>query len=374
MHQHRRSVEGRQAGNIRRFHRNRRRHDAFGLFRMQRQRNERLGQPVAEQHGARRKFREARQRWVRTLKGNDDFAYRSSGVHHHGHAVLADGPLGGQRTLHETFHRRGHVGEGGDFRHREGTIHGVDGAHQLVCDQLRAAGAAGINPGVHGFEMTGNLGLEDFKQHRVDREAVACGRFCELGLLGEQHLGFGIDDGGVDHPRCFSHNLGDRHRELRGLVEHFFARRHAVGQLLDPVEVGVHRLALQRGTQQRQGVECVLDQRNHRGTGGASAVQHSVQRALDLPAELAQRLGAHQATTALERVEHAADGPQLLHVVRMLAPRGQQVFQAADLFLEFLQEHFANLVVDFVAGAVEAGDDRPARDRRLAVRRGCRGG
>ena len=57
-------------------------------------------------------------------------------------------------------------------------------------------------------------------------------------------------------------------------------------------------------------------------------------------------------------MEDAADGPQLLHVVRLLAPGGQQLFEVADFFLEFLQENFADLVVDLVAGAVETTDDR----------------
>ena len=152
------------------------------------------------------------------------------------------------------------------------------------------------------------------------------------------------------------------------------ARRSAIA--FDAGQVGVmRRFAAQRGVQLRQRVEGLVDQRDHRRAGRTRAVEHAVEHVLDLPAELAQGLGADQAAAALERVEHAADRTQLLGVVRRVAPRRQQFVEVADLFLEFLEEDFADLVVDVVAGRFEtaggaAGDRAPARALALGDRRG----
>ena len=222
--------------------------------------------------------------------------------------------------------------------------------------------------------MTRHFGLEDLEQHRIDGETIAVGFFGGFDLDAERSDRRLLDRRGFHHDgrgrRRFRHR---RCRELHRLVEHFLARRHPVGQLLDAVQVGVHRFALQRRTQQRQRVERVLDQRHHGRAGAAGAVEYAVERALDLPAELAQRLGADQAAAALERVEDAPDRAQLLHVVGLLAPGGQQLFEVADFLLEFLQEDFADLVVDLVAGAVETGNDRQAGDGRLAIGRARHG-
>ena len=100
------------------------------------------------------------------------------------------------------------------------------------------------------------------------------------------------------------------------------------------------------------------------------AVEHAVEHVLDFPAELAQQLGADQAAAALEGVEHAADGAQALHVVGRGAPCGQQLAEVDDFLVELLQEDFADIVVDIVAGRLETalGDglrDHCHGDRRL---------
>ena len=345
---------------------------------MQRHGHERFGQRVAQGDGASGKRVEVRQRRARTLQLDDHLADGLGGVADHGHAVLAGRALAGQRALHVGLHRRRDVGERGDFGHRERAVHRVDGAQQLVGDRLRAAGAAGIQPGVDRFQMSRHFGLEDFEQHRVDREATGLGVVGGFDLDAEGRGGLGFRRRGFGHHRHvrrrFDHGRHGR-GELHRLVEHFLACRHPVGKLLDAFQVGVDRFALQRRTQQRQGVERILDQRHHGRAGRAGAVQHAVERAFDLPAELAQGLGAHQAAAALEGVEHAADGPQLLHVVGLLAPGRQDLLEVADFFLELFQEDFADLVVDFVTGTVEARDDRQAGHGRLAVgRRRCGGG
>ena len=93
-------------------------------------------------------------------------------------------------------------------------------------------------------------------------------------------------------------------------------------------------------------------------TGRPLAVAHLVQHVLDMPAEVAQGAGADQATTALQGVEHAADRQHPLHVFRLQAPGRQQFVEVADFLVEFLQEDLADLVVDLVAGVVEAGGQR----------------
>ena len=87
-----------------------------------------------------------------------------------------------------------------------------------------------------------------------------------------------------------------------------------------------------------------------------------------MPAELAQRLGAHQPATALQGVEHAADRTQPLRIVRRTAPGGKQFVQVVDLFLEFFQEDLADFVVDLVAGGIE-----PDADHRRTGLRGHHG-
>ena len=366
-------LERGEPGNVRRFHRDGGRQHTLRFFQVQRHRNKGLRQGIAKLRGARGKLGEVRHHGARALQSHDHFAYRAGRVGHQGDAVVARRALAGQRTLHEALHRRGDVGERDDLGHRERAVHRVDGAQQLVIHRLRTAGAAGVEPGVHGLEMPGDFGLEDLEQHRIDREASVVAVVGRHSFGGERRHRLGLEGSGLDG----RHGLGRCRRrcsELDGLVEHFLAGSDAPGKLLDAFEVGMHRLALQRRTQQRKGVECVLDQGNHRRAGAAGPFEHAVERALDLPAEFAQRLGADQPAAALERVEHAADRPQLLHVVGLPAPGGQELLEAADLFLEFLQEHFADLVVDLIAGTVEARDDREAGRGGLPVARPGHGG
>ncbi len=329
-------------------------------------------QRVAQRHHARGERGVAGQVRTRLFQRGDDLADRRGDLADHRDALARGRARSGQRTLEVTLERRGDFGERGHLGHGEGAVHGVHGAQQRVGDRLAAA-AGGGEPRVDGFQVAGDFRLEDLEQHRVDGEAGFRGglghfdggrndfRQHRLGL-GRRGHGLGLHRG----RRGRRDRLGGRGRRRR--VEHFLARGNALGQRLDARQVGVHRFALQRGAQQRQRVEGVFDQRHHGRAGRARAVEHAVEHGLDLPAELAQGLGANQAATALERVEDAADRPQLLHVVGLAAPVRQELLEVADFLLEFLQEDFADLVVDFVAGAVEtgdggrAGDDRRGRD------------
>ena len=113
---------------------------------------------------------------------------------------------------------------------------------------------------------------------------------------------------------------------------------------------GQRRFVAQRRVEARQRAMRVLDQIDDFRAGRTAVLAHPVEQVLDLPAEFAQGLGADQAAAALEGVEHA---PHRLHagqIVGRFAPGRQQVFEVADLFLEFLQEDLAHLVVDVVDG------------------------
>ncbi|OHE85264.1 MAG: hypothetical protein A2190_02835 [Lysobacterales bacterium RIFOXYA1_FULL_69_10] len=121
--------------------------------------------------------------------------------------------------------------------------------------------------------------------------------------------------------------------------------------------------------QLRQRVEGMVDHRDDRGRGRTRAVEHAVEHVLDLPAELAQRLGADQAPAALQGVEDAADRAQKLGIVRRGAPRRQQLAEVVDLFLELFEENLTDFVVDVVAvGEAAVLDRQPGRHGRLGLR------
>src|SRR5690606_40651083 len=67
---------------------------------------------------------------------------------------------------------------------------------------------------------------------------------------------------------------------------------------------------------------------------------------------------------ALERMENASDRTQAIEILGDLAPLGQHVAQVADLFLEFLEEDLADLVVDLVASGFETAGAAGAHGRR----------
>ena len=260
-----------------------------------------------------------------------------------------------------------------------------------------------LHPRIHGRQVAGDLGVEDLEQQRIDRrrhhlddglrggvcrQRTGLDRPRTIGLdldldLGLRRVGDGLDDVGgcflVHHRRRGQGRHGGNGRG-GGLVGHgLVTGGDAVGGSLHALEVGLHRtVTAQRGLQLRQGVERLVDHRDHGRAGHPRAVQHAVEHVLDLPAELAERARAHQAAAALQGVEHAADRPQALQVVGLRAPQRQQLVEVVDLLGEFLEEDFADLVVDLVAGGREAvlsrgrGDGPHRRCRRFVRLRGER--
>ena len=70
-------------------------------------------------------------------------------------------------------------------------------------------------------------------------------------------------------------------------VAGFFAGGKQFRGCLDAVEVGMHRLSLKRGAQQRQVIERQLHQRKNLRACRSTAIEHAVEQTLDLPAEFA---------------------------------------------------------------------------------------
>ena len=306
---------------------------------------------------------------ARLFDGENRRADRIRSVGHQRDPGLSGVEIVRKRALDEAFQRRRHIGDRQHFGHGESAIHRVDRTQQWIGDGLRAPGRALRKPGIDHFQMSRNFGLQDFQQNRVDREQRA---FVPVPGFGNGHFRpRGLHLRHASHERVvrvFAIATGFRRVGHRGMaISDVFAGSHPVGRGLDSFQVGEYLLALQRGTQQRQVLQCQLHDGNHFRAGGTASIQHAVERALDFPAEFAQGLCADQATAAFERVEHTADGTQQFGVGRILAPGRQELRKVLDLFLEFLEEHFTDLVVDlFAAGAVETRDhvaDHAGKDR-----------
>ena len=162
-------------------------------------------------------------------------------------------------------------------------------------------------------------------------------------------------------------------------MEGFFARGHAIGDALHGLQIGGDTAAIaQRGIELRQHVIGLADQRDHGRRGRAAAVEHAVEHALDLPAELTQRACTDQTATALQGVEHAADRAQAVQVVRRDAPGREQIAQVHQFLVELFDEDLADVLVDVLAIVLEAGFDAGVSgergnrrgDRRSGVHRG----
>ena len=230
----------------------------------------------------------------------------------------------------------------------------MDGALQGVIRPLRR-GLATVQPGADGRQVAGRLCGQDLQQHRIDRSR-------DGPLLLRRRDGLRHD--------AWRQSRSPRRRSLDGLddshwfVAHFLARGDALGDGFDGSQVRGHGAGpRQRGTELRQDLVCLPDQRHDRRTGVAAAVEHAVEHVLDLPAELAQRARTDQAPAALEGVEDAADRTHLLAVIGRLAPTVQQAAEVRHLLVEFLEEDLADVIVD-VGAVFEATGQGTVAGRR----------
>ena len=259
-----------------------------------------------------------------------------------------------QQAPRIVFGRRQHAVDDRHFGHGERAVHGVQRAQQRIAAR-RLAAAGRSHPGIHGLQVAIDLGVENLEQQGV-----------ELGGYRSQSLaGFGQ----VDRRRRFLHRLLDgrfrrgfgRGRPERGDFgrHRLVASRNAVGRVLENGQIGGQcGLAAQRRQQFGEGVEGAVDHRHDRRARGALAVAHLVEHVLDLPAELAQLARANQASAALEGVEHAAHRRQPVEAARLGPPQRQQPVEVVDLLGELFEEDLADLLVDLVAHAFEAADQR----------------
>jgi hypothetical protein len=118
-----------------------------------------------------------------------------------------------------------------------------------------------------------------------------------------------------------------------------------------------------RGQQDRQCAHRFVDQREHRGARNHGAIEHAVQQILDPPAELAERKRTDQPAGAFEGVERTPDRLEFLEGGDIALPQRQLAAEIADFLFDFLEEHLADVVVDFLAC------DRFEAAQRLFVRR-----
>ncbi len=261
----------------------------------------------------------------------------------------------------------------------------MQGAEQRLRRRGLSVRGVALEPGIDRRQVAGHFRVEDLQQQGVHRRrdhfhgrgrrlrrlpgirghGLRCG--ASFGVGGEARVRGGRGGGDL---AC----QGAGRREARVLRHRLVAGRDAVGRGLHALEVGAHGAgAAQRGLEFRQGVEGLVDHGDHRRARRARAVEHAVEHVLDLPAELAQGARADEATASLQGVEDAADRAQALEVVGLRPPQRQQLVEVVDLFGELLEEHLADLVVDLVAGGLEAAGPRRRGRGRLGCGVGCRG-
>ena len=144
------------------------------------------------------------------------------------------------------------VGDLRHIRHRERAIHGVQRAYQgFAC--IGGRRLYRCQPTIHGFQMCGDFGIQDFAQHAVDGRWRA---FC-FGLENKRRRFLQRIVGFIfTHGEC-----GGRCR-----VEHFFTGSHAITEVLHAQQVRRdHALSAQRGIELWQYVRRLLQQRDDRG-------------------------------------------------------------------------------------------------------------
>jgi hypothetical protein len=179
----------------------------------------------------------------------------------------------------------------------------VHRAQQRVVGGDRARLRLG-EPRIDGDQVATDFGAQDLEQHGVDRRGD--GGF--VAVVGDgRRLRRPSSTSGVaatdarPRPAAAATYIASSPAATRSAIASMPAR-----------SADNARFAAQRGVQLRQRVERLVDQRDDRRARRTRAVEHAVEHVLDLPAELAERLGADEAAAALQRVEDAADRTQFL--------------------------------------------------------------
>jgi hypothetical protein len=167
----------------------------------------------------------------------------------------------------------------------------VQGAQQRLVDRLRFRSRL-RQPATQGLQVAADFCFENFEQDAVHRRRRA---------FGNGRLGHGLGQGRFG--RCGNRNihLTCLHRDFRGRLRDGRQIRlpglhigvltggDALGHGFQTAQVGTdRRLPAQGGIDLRQHGDGLIDHRHHRQAGRTGAVEHAVEHALDLPAELAQ--------------------------------------------------------------------------------------
>ena len=344
-----------------------------------------FGQGIArglQRHSERGELGQPRFGFGQRIQG---LAHGIGGLPDQDHLVGSGHDLRGDHPLQVALERRGHASDGTDLGHREGPVHRVHGAQQALLHALRPLRLRAGQPLVDHFEMAFDFGAQDLEQDRVQgkrdslrhrfigRQHRPTARGTDRRLVGRRlgewrWLGGGHglhDHGGLDRFDGRGGQFGRGFVGGRSDVMGLLAGGNAVGDGLQPLEIGVALFASQRGAQVGEHARGLGDDVVHRLARRARAIEHTVQHVLDLPAEFAERLGANEATGALQRVEDAADRAQGVDVVELRTPSRQQRGEVVDLLGEFFEEDFLDLGVDIlVRSDVVAGQALPHHGTR----------
>ena len=286
---------------------------------------------------------------------------RLNGIRHlrqtsHGFGIGGD--IVGDAASDQGFRRRKYAGHVRNLGHGESTVHGVDGAEKRIVIIGMAGDGSTLQPFIDRLQMTGDFGLQNFKQHRIDDRLRRRFRF----------RGFRHGRGGDRRPG----NCGNDFRCLLLLVINVFACRKALRYLVQAGKIETDAFTGQGPVEYRQRGDGTLDHHHDRIRNRPRAVQNPVQQAFDFPAEFAERFGADQAATAFQGVEYAPDRADQLDVFGIALPVLEEALQIGILFVELFKEDLADFIIDAFRGEIETIDEIPGfiddDDRTLGLR------
>ena len=271
----------------------------------------------------------------------------------------------GSQALAQPFQRRQQLCQQRNVDHGDRAVQRVRRAKQLFAHGQLAIAA--LDRTTNRLKILSHFAAQDFQQYRVHR------RHHRHGDSVIRRKGF--VSGSVRHEPCqcgsrhrIGGNLGAGDTSTHGATHRFGthrrtvfqARRLARSQLFrgthDRAE-GRTRLtfALERIEQLGQRLDGVPHQRLNIGIRLDAAVEHAIEHVLDFPGELAQYAGTDQSSGALQGMERTADADQRGCLRRIGKPVLLGRAQIVDLFLHFLQEDLANVVINAFGMDVELG-------------------
>ena len=338
----------------------------------------RLGQCVALGPHLLGKLRTIRNPVFRRLQCQHHRAYRRHTLCDQRSALSTGDTFVRQQTLDVRLHWPGYFGDRRDFCHRKRTTDRVHRAQQRIGGGKTAA-TGRCQPLFNGSDVTSDFGLEYLEQHRIDRlrrhpcrpvDGIGSRRDVSRMCHRRRRVDICLHTRRVRQVvRCRGYHagIGCHHRVAgRRLQPSLLTSGNAIGHRFDRLDIDGHcrRTGAQRLMHVRQCVARGIKQCHHCRRRLARAFQHAVQHILDTPGELTERQRAHQAATALERMEHPSNRAQYIQRFGIGTPCRQGLLEVLDFLLKLFEEHLANLVVDIIGCRFEA--------RQRACARCCR--